>query len=280
MAACLIKLDRVFLKRNGGFSLHHIEGTAASNPAWDTQQPFPEEILSQPFFYLGKGSQTYVFESRDKKYVVKFYKFPSHMRKISWLRHPLAYRFDPKRIRIKEHNEKRHNLSYNSFFLASSELSEETSVVYAHLNPTEHLHRNITLVDRLKAEYTLSLDSMGFVVQRKATPLLSALQSLIEKNDIATGKKVVEGTVDLIVARCKKGITDLDSMMHDNYGWVDGRAIHIDIGRFVHDETVKEPANCQKEVVRITQVLSDYLALHSPELHDCYQKKVSAVTNQ
>lgn len=273
----LIQLDRLFLKRNGGFCLHYIEGSFPLNQEWECTQPFPEKILANRFYYLGKGSQSYVFESADHKHVIKFYKYPSHLRKISWLKHPLAYRFDPKRVKIKEHNEKRLNLSYNSFFLASSVLPVETSVIYAHLNPTHNLNRKITLVDRLKAEYTISLDCMGFIIQKKATPIIPTLRSLLEKNDLQNGKKVVDGMIDVIVSRCQKGISDLDSMLHDNYGWVDDHAIHIDVGRFVRDENVKNRDACQKEVIRITQPLSDYLAVHAPELYTHYQQKIKAI---
>src|SRR5688500_13829152 len=33
-----------------------------------------KKILAQPFYYLGKGCQSYVFISNDKKYVIKFLK--------------------------------------------------------------------------------------------------------------------------------------------------------------------------------------------------------------
>lgn len=274
---CLIRLDRLFLKRNHGFCLHYIEGKIPSNPAWNTTTPFPEDILSQRFHYLGKGSQTYVFESEDKKHVIKFYKFPSHMRKISWLKHPLAYRYEPKRLQIKDYNQKRIELSYNSFFLAHSQLQEETSVIYAHLSPTDHFHKKIILVDHLKAEYELPLGPMGFIVQKKAELLFPTLESIISKRDWQKGEKVVRSIIDVIISRCKKGITDLDSMIHNNYGWLEDHAIHIDVGRFVSDETTKQPEVYRKEVVRITQLLSDYLAENSPELYTYYQQRISEI---
>jgi len=279
-ALCLVRLDRLFLKRNHGFCLHYIEGKISSNTAWDTPTSFPEDILSQRFHYLGKGSQTYVFESEDKKYVIKFYKFPSHLRKISWLKHPFAYHYEPKRLQIKDHNEKRLALSYNSFFLASSLLPEETSVVYTHLSPTQHLNKKIILIDRLKAEYTLSLDRVGFIVQQKAELLFPTLKSIIEKKDWVKGEKVIGSVIDVIVSRCKKGLTDLDSMIHNNYGWLEDHAIHIDVGRFVPDETAKQPEVYRKEAIRITQLLSDYLAENSPELYAYYQQKISEIAAQ
>ena len=271
---CLIKLDRFFLKKNHGFCVHFIQGTLAHNDAWKTPDNLPEDVISQNFYYLSKGSQTYAFESADKNYVIKFYKFPSHMRKISYLKHPFAYHFDPKRIKIKEHNEKRFALSYNSYWMASQELAKETGVIYAHLNPTHHLNKKIILHDRLGARYELPLDPLGFFIQKKATLLFTALKEAIADKNIVLGKQVIDSTLEVIVSRCEKGVSDLDNMIHSNFGWLDSRAIHIDVGRFVRDETVKTPEACKKEVLRITQELSDLLAQSCPELHAYFQSRV------
>lgn len=169
-ALFLVKVDRFFLKKNSGFCLHYILSDAPTDPLWKTEAPFPRSVLEQPFTYLGKGSQTYVFESQDHQYVLKFYKFPSHMRKIGWLKHPFAYQTDDKRRKIKEHNLDRFRLSYTSYFLSWKELQEETGVLYVHLNPTQHLFAPIHLIDKLGMRYEVPADKMGFILQRKASP--------------------------------------------------------------------------------------------------------------
>lgn len=259
----LIQLDRYFFKKNDGFCIHHIFSKLSYNPEWNTDSSLPE-VLRQRFHYLDKGSQSYVFVSEDQKWVLKFYKFPSHMRKISWLKHPFSYLWGQRRLKIKDHNEKRFALSFCSYKLALSELSQETGVSYIHLNPTSDLKQFVVLVDKLGMHYNVPLDTTAFVVQRKAKPILS----------VAGSKEVVDGFIDLIVARCKKGISDLDAMLHDNYGWLDDHAVHIDIGRFVRDERVKSPAAYKQEVIRITQHLSDTLAKNDPELYTHYRNKV------
>jgi hypothetical protein len=270
----LIKLDRFFLKKNHGFCLHFIHGPLSHQSKWETATTVPEHILNQKFFYLGKGSQTYVFESEDQKHVLKFYKFPSHMRRVGWLKHPFSYRLGEKRRKIKAHNEKKFQLSYDSYALAHKELLEETGVVYTHLNPSHFLHRNVMLVDKLGTPYKLGLDQCGFILQKKATSLFPFLTALLEKNDTMLGKKVVDSVIQLICTRCQKGIRDLDNMDHNNYGWLEGKAIHIDVGRFVPDATIKSSEKTKEEVVRITQKLSDFLAKHSPELYTYYQEKI------
>jgi hypothetical protein len=273
-SALLLRLDRLFLKSNNGFCLHYIHVPLKTYPEWKATAPFPKEALSQSFTYLGKGSQTYVFESEDGKYVIKFYKFPSHMRSIGWLKHPFAYRFEERRKKIAEHNLSRFKLSYNSYFLATSSLPEETGVIYAHLNPSKNLHHSLTIIDKMGHPYALNLDEMGFIVQRKAQRLFDLLDTVVATKDVSFGKKIIDDTIRVIQSRCSKGISDLDAMIHNNYGWLDGRAIHIDVGRFVKDPSVKNPLAAKKEVIRITQQLSDYLAKSSPELSAYYQQKI------
>lgn len=266
---CLVKVDRFFLKKNSGFCLHYILSDAACNPAWKTTAPFPSDILAQSFTYLGKGSQTYVFESQDKQYVLKFYKFPSHMRKIGWLKHPFAYQTKGKRAHIKQHNIDRFHLSYTSYFLSWKELQKETGVLYVHLYPSNHsfpLH----LIDKLGMHYEVSAGEMGFILQRKASPLLATLQQAMASKDLNLSKKIIDELISVISSRCQKGISDLDAMHHNNYGWLDNQAIHIDVGRFVYDERVKTPEGCHQEIFRITQSLNDFLAQESPPLHHYY----------
>lgn len=273
----LIPLDRFFLKKNHSFCLHYIQTPMVPNPSWEINTAFPKEVLSQPFFYIGKGSQTFVFESQDKQWVLKFYKFPSHMRLISWLKHPFAYTTDPRRISIKDHNIKRFLMSYSSYYFAHTLIPEETAVTYVHLNPTNHLRQAVTLYDRLGAKYRVSLDATGYLLQRKAQKIFPVLDQAMSQGDLTFGKHVVDELIRTIVARCQAGLTDLDAMLHNNYGWLDGRAIHIDVGRLIPDASVKEPAAYQKEVIRITQLLSDYLGANYPELYNYYKSKINSL---
>ncbi len=270
----LIPLDRFFFKRNHSFCLHFIEAPLTYNPAWDISAPFPEEAFSQPFYYLDKGAQSFVFASKDGEWVLKFYKFPSHMRTLSWLTRPFSYDQDPKRIRIKEHNIERFFLSFNSYLLAFRDLAEETGVAYVHLNPTAHLGKHLTIIDSLGVSYLLKLDSFSFILQRKAQDIFPVLDEAMSRGDMDTGKKIVEALISVIASRCQKGISDLDAMANTNYGWLEDRAVHIDVGRFVQNEKVKQPAACKEEVVRITQVFSDHLGKNYPELYSYYLTKI------
>jgi hypothetical protein len=276
----LFPLDRFFFKHNNSFCLHFIQAPLSYNPAWEASAPFPEETLSQSYKYLSKGSQSFVFESEDGKWVVKFYKFPSHMRALSWLKHPLSYAWDQRRISIKKHNLDRFLLSFNSYFLAWQELSSETAVAYVHLNPTCHLGKALTLIDTLGVHYSVPLDSMAFILQRKAEDIFQVLDQAMQRGDSELGKAIVDSLIDVISSRCYKGISDLDAMANNNYGWLDDHAVHIDVGRFTRDERVKAPAVCKEEVQRITQVFSDHLGKNYPELYQHYRDKLELIISQ
>jgi hypothetical protein len=241
-----------------------------------TEGTLPDHLLDQTFSYLGKGGQVYVFESEDGKYVLKFNRFPARMRRFGWLCHPLGYIFSPKRIAAeKQNNIKKIARSYLSFFLAYQYLQEETGVVYVHLHPTTHLQKKIHLRDRTGNRYQVSADNMGFVLQRKGKPFIPMLKSSLEQGQTETAQRMIDSLFQVILSRCSKGIIDRDTMQYDNYGWLEGRAIHLDIGRFTQKDKVKEPSAYKQEVLRISSPLADYLKKDSPELFQYYQQKIA-----
>jgi hypothetical protein len=271
----LTQIDRACFKASKGFCLHFVDVPLSHNPAWETSAPLPP-VFDQPFTYLGRGAQSFVFQSQDQQYVFKLYRFPSHMRLFGWLNHPIGYTYSEKRRAIKKHNEERFFLSYNSYFLAYTKLPEETGVVYVHLNPTTHLQKKVRLVDRLGYTYELPLDRLGFVVQKKGTPFMPLFQAAVENHQTETARQMIDGLVDLIVSRCSKGIIDLDNIANDNYGWFEDRAIHLDIGRF----TPRENISASEEVLRVTHTLGDYLEKNAPDLLEYYLNKVATSASE
>ncbi len=260
-------LDRRLFKANHGFCLHVIEAPIPSLPDPNPMQSFPQELFNQPFHYLGKGAQSFVFESQDGKAVLKFYRFPSHLRRFPWTHHPLGYLFSSSRKNIKEYNLRRLELSFHSFYLAANPLIDETAVLYVHLQPTNELHQKAHLIDQLGVHYDLPLDSVAFLVQKRGVSFLTLFKEELAKNNHEKCKQMLDGLIDVIRRRCAHNISDLDNMDNDNYGWLDGRAIHLDIGRFQEKESLSDPRMTQEEIMRIAHPLLTYLQATSPELH-------------
>ncbi len=271
----LAKVDRIFFKANHSFCLHFID-VPLTGRSLMTEGSFPADILDQTFSYLGKGGQVYVFESQDRNYVLKFNRYPSRMRRLSWLYYPFGYIFSPKRIAIdKQNNKRKIARSYLSYFLAYQYLQEETAVVYVHLHPTTHLQKKIHLRDKTGNSYQVSADKMGFVLQRKGKPFIPLLKNSLEQGQIKAAQHMIDSLFKVIIDRCSKGIIDRDKMHFDNYGWFEGHAIHLDIGRFSQKEEAKEPSVTKQEIIRVTSPLAEYLKKDSPELFQYYQQKIT-----
>lgn len=265
---CFISfLDRKLLKANHGFCLHVIEAPIPSFP--NPSLSFPQELFNQPFHYLGKGAQSFVFESEDKKTVLKFYRFPSHLRRFPWTHHPFGYLFSTSRKNIKEHNLKRLELSFHSFFLAADPLVDETGVLYVHLQPTTTLEQKVHLIDKLGYHYEIPLDPIAFVVQKRGESFLPRFKKELKAGNQEICKQMLNSLIHVIGQRSKHHITDLDNMDNDNYGWLENKAIHLDIGRFQEKESI----NVKEEILRVSHPLVRYLSEASPELLNYFESQ-------
>src|SRR5690242_11820477 len=119
--ATIANFDRFFFKRNNSFCLHFLYSSLPANPDWDLPMPTSEEtlhldkILDQKFHYFAKGSRCFAFISDDQKYVIKFHRYPSHMRIFPHLTHFFSYRFNERRKKIREYNLKRIRVNFESY---------------------------------------------------------------------------------------------------------------------------------------------------------------------
>ncbi len=166
-----------------------------------------DALLEQKFFYYGKGSEAYVFESEDKKFVLKFFKQKAN---------PFAERRG----------------SEKSYRLAAAELVEETGLVATHLDRTDSLHNSLCLVDKLNIAHLLDPNAFQFVVQKKAEPVLHTLEKLICKGDVEGTKEKMTQILHLFSTYRSKGICEKDGNISRNFGFYEGEAIQIDLGGF------------------------------------------------
>lgn len=279
MGACLLVIlslgwiDRTYFKKNHSFCLRYIFSTLPVSAEKETLPSHVSSILDEKFFYLSKGHQSFVFVSEDGEYVLKFYRFPSHLRPLSWLTHPIAYLFDKNRINIKDYNLEKLRSSFESYKIAYKELKDESGLIFLHLDKTDHLKKRIVLVDRLGASYLVDLDSTHFLLQKKGELIFPLLTDLVEHEKMEDAKKVIDEVISLIVKRCHKGIADLDPVLEKNYGWLAGKAIHLDSGRFKKVEALSE----KEEVLKITKGLKIWLQNTNPDLLAYYESRVDSL---
>lgn len=141
----LYGLGRLYYQLTGGFTESNISSDFAFQPAWEVRPLSKAEeeeaalALNQSYRYLGKGCQSYVFESEDGKFVIKFFKY-QRFRMHSWLKF-----FPPMPALVKYRQEKMEKKwkkldgFVRSWKVAFEHLKEETGLVFVHLNKTEGL---------------------------------------------------------------------------------------------------------------------------------------------
>lgn len=217
-----------------GFSVAKITSNFNYRPEWEVAAPTEserkqlDEILSQPFYYLGAGSQSYAFASQDGKSVIKFFR----------MKHQI---FHVKDLWTGDRSEERkENLFsiYDSHKLAFEEMKEDAGLIYLHLNKTKHLNKKIKLIDKLHRSYTVDLDHVEFVVQEKAELIFDRLKTILhDKKKVNTA--LVE-VMHLVKRRMQKGIADHDKAVTHNFGFVGDRAIQLDIGRIYRGHKPKD----------------------------------------
>lgn len=228
------------------------------------------QILQQPFRFLGKGRQSFVFESEDGKTVLKF--FNQKYFQIPWY----AFLF-PKEIKKRNQRE---FFYLNSYKIAETFLSRETAILYLHNGKTKELP-SVQITDRASRSIHINLNDVPFVLQRKGEPFYSTLEAIQRKEGNKGLLIALDGFLALIANRISLGIGDTDHDVEHNFGYLDGRPFHIDPGRlYLCNFTEKDLQN--HEWWRATHSLRKWLQRQYPDvvpLFDERQKMIRSNTS-
>src|SRR5579872_141397 len=127
-------------------------------------------ILEQPFSYFAKGQQSYVFLSKDSKFVLKLFlfdrcKFPIGQKLLHRYRkwkNPFVY--DELPTRLKAQN------TFDSCKLAYDLVPEWTSLAYIHLNPGNRNLPPLHLKDKIGISHCIDPSRFRFVLQKRCEP--------------------------------------------------------------------------------------------------------------
>jgi hypothetical protein len=209
------------------------------------------KALAQSYTYLGHGKQMTAFESADHQYVIKFINPRPVLKenvfhKIKGLKRLCSLKWFSSAYFKK--NERLTKL-FKRYQVAFQELKEESGLVYIRLDPSISLPQEMDLIEKEGKHHRLPLKDCPFVLQKKAIVATKLFQQLSENGDQEGLKKCGEQLFDLFLSRAKKGYTDRIQTLHNNYGFVDGKAIQIDLGRIWKDEEVENMP--KKEMERI-----------------------------
>lgn len=265
IVATLFLSTRIYEALTGDFRLNHITYDMPYHAEWSTPTPSADEetelakILDQPYSYLAKGAQSYVFASADGKYVLKFFKF-KHLRPNFFVNMlpdigPLST------YKTKQAARKERKLAgvFQSHLIAFRTIPKESGLVFLQMNANETPHRFITIYDKIGFKYTLDLQSYPFVLQKRGITLQESLTALLKDGNVTLAKHKIDQIFAMFATEYAKGIYDEDHGVYRNTGFIGDDAAHLDVGELLANESIKEPAIALKEAIYTGNKLKKWL---------------------
>lgn len=202
----------------------------------ETFVPPQEEPFNQPYYYIGKGCQSYVFESLDKKYVLKFFKKkhlsdPIFLKKMSFIPFLKPYISEKCARRVFRRSE----LS-NSLVIAEKYLKAQGALVSIYLPMNFPFQKKAIVFDRIGWQHTIDLNNTPFILQKKAVPLASYLRNLAENHENEKVVSLIDSIKELLQSCVASGVVDVDRayafVQNTAYLTDEKRVILMDVGKF------------------------------------------------
>ncbi len=262
-----------------GFRLDKIEKEL---PVSNNEEIDPSilQILSQDFYYLGKGCQVYVFESKDKQYVLKLMRYHKY-RLPFWLDQLSFFSWGEKyRLERRQHRKKSYAMTMDSYHIADNILKEETGVIHIHLQKTKGLPQKLQLIDRLHRRQTIDINHHGFILQKRLHNLESVITRFKKKKDLEQIEKTIDSFLQTIVSIYKKGVVIRDYNCLKNAGYIEGNVIEMDVGSLYPAETdLSDPQAFEKELRNFTKHFRKWSVKHFPTILPLFDQKVQEVVD-
>ncbi len=253
-----------------GFALSKIQSNlppnAIATEVGEKEKELLDPLFQQKFHFLGRGLQSFVFESEDKKYVLKLCN-NRYGRKIgifSLLSYiPLVNQWAQLR---KLYYEGKWNKTFQSYQIAFEEMQDKTGLIYTHLNPSSNLPSKLQIVDPLQITHVIDPNKTAFLIQRRATLVYPALKDYLTEGDLDGAKVALSSLIKLFFWKWDHGIADNDPLIRTNYGIIDGKAIQIDVGPLSKaTQSLPQPQR-KEEIQQITTSLRGWLNENAPSL--------------
>lgn len=269
ISMALYGVGRLYFQVTGGFLISNITADLTHEPDHHLPIHDPDaiqKILKQPFKYLGKGCQSYVFKSQDGKYVLKFLKYqrfrtPTYLDWLDFIPPVSAYK-EKKALKKRE----KLDALLSSWKLAYTYLPEETGIVYVHLNQTHFFNEPIHIIDKMGVAHDVPTNDVVFLLQRNANMLCKTLNSAMKEGHIEQAHQILQNLISMLVAEYEEGLGDNDHALMQNTGVIGLKPIHIDVGQFSQEERFKTPAIYKSEIFSKTYKFRIWLSKHYPEL--------------
>ncbi|MBS0604355.1 MAG: hypothetical protein JSS60_04865 [Verrucomicrobia bacterium] len=232
----------------------------------EKEAEFISSLFKQKFRYLGRGLQSFVFLSEDEEYVLKLFnnRYQKKIQLFSLLSSfPLVNHWASMRA---QYFDEKLDKTFKSYQIAFSEMQDKTGLLYIHLEQTSNLPSHLTVVDPLNICHDIDPNKIGFLIQKKATQVYPALKEYLAQGDIEGAKRALSSLIELFFWKWRHAIADNDPLIRTNYGFVDGKAIQIDVGPLSKLASFQSLELQKEEIERITASLKFWLNENGPEL--------------
>ncbi len=282
LAALFTGLHSFCLRQTHGFRPYLIMSNLPNEARWEAppltaaEQKNIDQLLDQPFTFLGSGGWCFAFLGQDQKTVLKFYRH-AHL-----LPSSIFKEFSFKKLLLQSdpwlpNHPYFQEFNFKSCMLLYTQAKKRSGILYVHLNKTQGKHKPVTLIDNIGIHHTIDLDKTEFVVQKRANLLFPHLQCLSKQKKTDEAKQCIDDFLNCLLTLCQKGIRDYDHSLRNNFGFTDEGAVTLDLSSFGPDETIKNPGNYKKEIVNKTQRLSRFLRKYHPDLYSHSEQRLSEI---
>lgn len=235
-----------------------------------------DQILDQPFYFIGSGVQCYAFISQDQKVILKFFKHHHLGPSTRWLqKFPVPFK-----AKIIANREKRMRQLFKSSQIAYDSLREETGLFYLHISPTKGRHHSISIFDKIGVRHQVNLDETPFVLQKRARLFPETLNALFSKQDLCGAKEALRSLMKLTSTYVDKGVKSKDCKIDKNFGFIDKQALQIDIGSFVRRSNVKKLELKKIELEKMAKRLTRWIEKYFPQCLDECRLELQRVVNE
>lgn len=179
----------------------------------ELQPPIDRTKLSQSYSYWAKGSQFYVFLSRDGQFVLKI---------------PRAAKMGESLLaRIFQRRHEKPSVLQS--LAIAQKMRSMNSVIQVHYGQTDE-PMFVELFDCLGRKIFIDLRKVPFALQKRQKLMSEALEEAHDSSEI---KEVLTAYLDLVQSEMAVAVRSADSAFWLNFGYENGRASRLDVGSYV-----------------------------------------------
>jgi hypothetical protein len=284
IAAVLGITITVYFINEKAFRLEHVTTDQPFQIDWEITKSSSNEIrnniLNQPFHYLGEGGQAYAFGSSDGHYVIKFFKFQRFRPNRFIEAFPNIGPFISFRSRHISKRQSKMVAAFSGYLLAYEQLPQESGLIWLQLNPSKD-NKIVELIDQRGKYHKLDLNNVSYVLQVRGEELGTALANMLNQKNLPEAFQTIDKPFALFRAEFNQGIRDMDHGIMHNIGYShDGTLFHLDVGKLIKDSSMKNALKRKEGLKIVASKIDQWTAKFYPEYREAISNHINQVMNR